>query len=464
MGKPRQPGREVDEARPAIDVYSRFTVEHSARGPLLWPSVTLLALAGCSAPRPILAVELRTDYGPGEVASVETAINAGSAEAQTHRVDPENNYQGGVRIAEWSLDRGSHLIRITLRDREGNTIATQQLRVALQESTAVTALVTRSCAEVSCEVPGSLQCLGGTCVDESCLIEDGSGCGTEPECSSERPCETAGLPECVRSSCSAESLCFLSPDSSLCAVGARCDFIVGCVPDVDEHGFDAGTTRDGAVVSDAGECTPGPVRLEFRADGDTVNVAPCSSFTGRTEGTVNYGPGRAGLAWQFRSTQAESTPDPDFVEVESREGITLASLAVDIWARQTGFNEYSGSNRFLAANFSGADPVSSAGTWALYLHENRQTYFIVTTSDGRTRGVDWESCRFGTLPDDTWYRATATYDGVWLGCWLDGVEVDRVPLAGSIPPLRRVEVGRSFPGDVDAFRILDATLLPSSWL
>ncbi len=215
---------------------------------------------------------------------------------------------------------------------------------------------------------------------------------------------------------------------------------------------------------DAGICpAPGVVgRLaEWQANGDLRNTGLCPSWQARISGEVPYGEGRTGKAWWFRSEQTSTAGDPDYIDVPGAAGALMPELTVDVVVRQTSFNDYVGSNRFIVATHGGSFGDFAPGEWALYVHESREVFFFVRVGPTYVQRVDWHTCffRVAAVPNGTWVRLTATYDGATIRCYKNGRFENSSPLpalAGG--PISGLFIGRNYPGDVDAVRIFNQVL------
>jgi hypothetical protein len=207
---------------------------------------------------------------------------------------------------------------------------------------------------------------------------------------------------------------------------------------------------------------------EWRANGSTDNEVACSPLEAELLGNISFGPGREGEAFRFRSSWSSvSGGDPNYVALRKRQDFALTQLTIDAWVQQTHFNDYNNSNRLIFStsyrNLNGMFP----GETSLYVHENMGYYAHVTTGSGGVEGRDHRGCWFPSLgpletlpPLETWFRLTATYDGVAVRCYFNGALDDEVSLPRLEPGSTELEplMGRNFPGDVDALRVFDRAL------
>lgn len=215
---------------------------------------------------------------------------------------------------------------------------------------------------------------------------------------------------------------------------------------------------DGGLACPGG--TAGRPLAEWRANGNTRDEQSCPPWRAEIVGQVPYGPGREGQAWQFRS-QAMDGSDPDYVAVPGSAGHVYRSLTVDAWVQQIGFNAYHGSDRVIVGTGPGFG--QRPGSWMLYVHEDTSVDFYVRAAEGvagsATCGATGPNSPTPT-PRDVWVRYTATYDGQTLRCYRDGspTEPARLPAGAPPEPADALQIGRSYPGDIDALRVFDVAL------
>ncbi len=206
-----------------------------------WLVLVALSVLGCSSDAPELVVELRTDLHPGEEfdgihlelfadstpGPGETPVRMLTAGAA--RMD---DFFDGGRVGEiGDLAVGTYALRASLT-LLGAAVAATQYTVEIHASTAVTVVITRDCAGVSCPGAGdpasAVRCLGGVCATADC--EPGTaGCGPN-ECAGPPDCPP--LAECAVATC-LDGACFYRPDDASCSGGERCNVVRGCeeVPD-----------------------------------------------------------------------------------------------------------------------------------------------------------------------------------------------------------------------------------------
>lgn len=208
-------------------------------------------------------------------------------------------------------------------------------------------------------------------------------------------------------------------------------------------------------------CTPGPsgAIAEWLADGTNRDSA-CAALDAVAHAPVGFVPSPHGQAWSFRATNASAQ---DYLLVPGMDGRTLVTargVTVDAWVYEASFNAYHGSDR-MVFNARGAAGWFGGGEALLYLHENGTHYFLVQAGPGNTHDVDWAVCNFGAANSQlgSWHRLTGTYDGQHVRCYVDGVLAASQALSFiSTAPARVSEIGRNYPGDVDAVRVFDRAL------
>ena len=270
-------------------------------------TVALAAFAwvvGCGDDPVDLTVDVRTDWRPGaEFSAIDTEISPepfdGAApigtRTITEEVDPSADYFLGERVAELDdLTMGRWFVRMTLRDAGGVGIARRVVDVQLDESFALTVVLTRNCREITCpgagDAPELTACFDARCVDPRCSTSSPEFCG-EPSCQADAECEATG---CARARCIAGAcLCGDPPipdagpscdpmacdDGNPCTDG-RCDPVEGCVHDPNTDTCDDGDACTMGDVCTAGTCTAGAaVTCD---DGDPCTDDACDTTMGCT--------------------------------------------------------------------------------------------------------------------------------------------------------------------------------------
>ena len=211
---------------------------------------------GCGQDTVLLIVELKTDFLPErEFDSVRVRL-PGRGETVTFEVRAGDDFLVGQRIADLTLEPAAQ--REVIVDLVGPGGAVVTSRSVLTPNTldrAIVVVIARDCQDVECpgsgDAPDATECLGGRCVESSCLDVEAS-C-PPPECAVAADCPT---PVCGEAICDTEAgVCLARPDDSVCASAEYCDPDVGCRPDpridggVVDAGLDAGL--------DAGDCLSG---------------------------------------------------------------------------------------------------------------------------------------------------------------------------------------------------------------
>ena len=260
------------------------------------------ALAGCEDDPADLSVDVRTDWQPGvEFTSIETELSPqpfdpapAVAQMVTRAVEPSDDFFLGERVAELDdLAIGRWFVRITLRDAEGIGIARRVVDLELDESFALTVVLTRNCREIACpgagDAPELTACFDARCVDPRCSTSTPEFCG-EPACQSDDECDamSCGRARCVGGAClCGEPVPDAGPacdpmecdDGNPCTDG-RCDPVEGCVHDANTAPCDDGDACTMDDVCAGGVCTAGPaVTCD---DGDPCTDDGCDPATGCT--------------------------------------------------------------------------------------------------------------------------------------------------------------------------------------
>src|SRR5690606_23658505 len=161
-----------------------------------------LALAGCSAQPIELAVSIRTDLAPGtdftaarvELVPFQSGVTFDPQEAAARSGD---HYQQGVLVANFvGIPAGTNRVRAVLLDAAGQEVVARQVELALDESYALTIVLSANCRERSC--PGTsepatyTECLSGRCVEARCGGPDPRGCG-DLACTTQADCQLGCL-------------------------------------------------------------------------------------------------------------------------------------------------------------------------------------------------------------------------------------------------------------------------------
>ena len=181
----------------------------------------------CSSPDPLLVVNLRTDLTPGvELTDVTVRIARADDRSsvlfqETTEAPSGAEYVSGRRVAEVSLPRGQLLVEVELHGAAGAVVGRRPVLVTLDDSQAVTVLITRDCQGIEC---GELACHAGACVDPRCSEESPEACGPA-ECATATDCPTAAA--CATVQCWGGA-CLAFDDGVRCAADQVCDPVLGC--------------------------------------------------------------------------------------------------------------------------------------------------------------------------------------------------------------------------------------------
>ena len=254
--------------------------------------VAAVPVAGCSGST-TLHVDLRTDLRAGvelwsavvEVYRGEDPLVVSGPPQSTHSriISIGEEVSAGVRVADLPLGEGPWILNVRLYAGAAE-IGSRIVQVQHTGEQTVTAVITRRCVALDCTGASTPQaCRAGLCVDPSCTPETTDMCPGS-ECETDEQCTSAG---CVRGVCLAGE-CGAVPDDTLCGVGGRCDFSLGCVAgmlgedggvldgsvqdaSLPDAGVDAGRDAGGDAGEDGG-CTP-----ESNADFCARVSATCGS-------------------------------------------------------------------------------------------------------------------------------------------------------------------------------------------
>jgi len=198
-----------------------------------WPIVAALLLGwGCSGDAPIvLAVELRTDYLPGEEFDEVRVTVADVADDQGRTVSASEDFLALQRVAEVGLpEPGDYLVTVELR-RAGAVVTARSTTVDdVTGSTSVPFSIRRCLRDADC--PPDRVCDAYACIEDACA---GSACGVE--CELDADCRPAAEPLCGVARC-LDGLCFQQPVT--CPGGRVCHPERGCDALLDAGQPDAG--------------------------------------------------------------------------------------------------------------------------------------------------------------------------------------------------------------------------------
>ena len=256
--------------------------------------VLVAAGLGCGEDPTALVVDLRTDYLPGlEFSAAEVRLDDGPALGVA--AVPGLDFATGRRLAEYDdVSRGAHSVTVTLLTAGGSPIASRRTELEVRETSGLTVIITRDCADVACPSAGgdraATECLGGRCIPPSCHTGDLDACGAA-DCTMPSDCESDVT--CLQGMCVAGACLRVARDNR-CAPEEQCDVVEGCVepecvpsPEicdgVDDEDCD-GMVDEGCVCttgwsqpcgSDVGTCVSGVETC----DGDGA-WGPCEGNTG----------------------------------------------------------------------------------------------------------------------------------------------------------------------------------------
>jgi len=215
---------------------------------------TALVASGCSSSEVDVFADLRTDLVPG-VDFTTTRVIADGRPGIDRAVNPSGDYLAGERIADLRLEKGPHSLRVSLLDGMGLDVVERTVRVDVQEASGVVVVITRDCRGVDCSSDDQT-CVGGRCMDSSCVENPTDPVCGMPECAG--PSDCPATTACDQGSCVA-GVC-LYGDS--CASGEYCD-------------LESETCRMLPVVVDAGSDARPDAPLDATPD-SPVDASGCA--------------------------------------------------------------------------------------------------------------------------------------------------------------------------------------------
>ncbi len=240
--------------------------------------VAICVLAACDSNTGNLTVDLETDFIAGvEFTSVRVEVTEGAFASDAPLPNAIETVAGvarfvpGRRVGELrGLLLGDHLVRVRLLDALGVVLVTRLVRVQLRDSYALTVVVTRDCAGITCPEPGDepalTTCLRGHCADPICADAEVATCPTV-QCTASTDCVATSA--CVRPLC-AEGACLQLADDSACAADERCDVTLGCVL---RPGVEGDASLPDAGAGDA--CPPAELGCTNETDDDCDGLVDC---------------------------------------------------------------------------------------------------------------------------------------------------------------------------------------------
>ena len=214
-----------------------------------------LGLLGCSsaASEPVLHVDVKTDYVPGDdFDGIRVEIGSGDLAPRVEQfVDLRADYVRGRRVASASVSEGTIEVVVSMVD-DGNVLASRVASVEVGRGvTVATVVITRNCRGVMCPAPGGdsllRSCYGGRCADPRCTMETPEFCPVL--CLSDNECAGSG---CFEGSCEA-GVCFSVARDGACSSGERCRSDGLCVPEGDAGAPDS-SVPDASVPDVPGAC------------------------------------------------------------------------------------------------------------------------------------------------------------------------------------------------------------------
>ena len=267
-----------------------------------------------------LRVDLRTDYRPVyRFQSVRVRILEAPTDEDLRRsaespASVDGDYLTGVRVGSFSsLPQGRYLLDVALMN-GGTPIATREIEIDLSSNTTVNAVMTASCAGLTCPGAGdpsfATECVSGRCVAPDCTPETPEACPPLPPCVADSECPAIG--DCLSGLCIFGD-CFQSPDDSACTEGSFCDETGSCEPIPMMTDMGPGARDLGPPPLDFGQPDGGPPRptiaFETPQPGGCIDLG--QDYTGAGEFTYRRtitGPPR-GTATQYNDHVSCGDPE-----------------------------------------------------------------------------------------------------------------------------------------------------------
>lgn len=254
----------------------------------------LIGVAACDDAGVELIVDLKTDLVPGlEFARVRTeyVVAAGTPREATIAVLGDEDFIEGQRVAEFrDLARGEASVRVALVDRAGAEVLVRSFSARIERTYALTAVLTRSCRDVSCPEAGGdpdrTTCLAGRCISPACAADPAdcpAQCDADAQCTASVAC-AVGV--CIDGSCFEAGL------HERCQDDEFCDPDVGCVPrgPVLDGGVCEATMETNCADGEDDDCDGAPdcadPECATRAcnDGNAATTGEACSLRGFCEG------------------------------------------------------------------------------------------------------------------------------------------------------------------------------------
>lgn len=217
------------------ELYSMATMRH-----LRW-SLAAWTLLGCADPGLRLAVDVRTDAVPGvEFFAIETEVFLGArtdeglpaARFATAAAPRGTPFGRGQRVATFDgLSPGTYTVRVRLVRGDARTpLLTRRVLLEVQRDRVLAITLDRGCLDVACPgesgSAGQTECVGGRCVEPSCVPPDPTGCEGLTLCDAALPC-TRATAACAELQC-VDGVCLALPLEGACAAEQYCDPGAGC--------------------------------------------------------------------------------------------------------------------------------------------------------------------------------------------------------------------------------------------
>lgn len=236
---------------------------------------------------PILQVDVKTDYIPGEdFDSIRVEIGNGDLRANLeHIVDLGGDYVRGRRIGSAQVSEGDIAVVARMIQNGGIVVSREVLVSVRGDVSAATIVITRNCGNVECPAVGGdavlRSCYGGRCADPRCTVETPELCPAL--CASDDECSSGG---CRRGRC-VEGACFSIPTDADCGTDEECRGDGVCVAAVQDGGprLDGGFPEGGCAGTEV--CNGVDDDCDGSVDEDLEVSEACNGVDDDCDGSVD---------------------------------------------------------------------------------------------------------------------------------------------------------------------------------
>jgi hypothetical protein len=256
----------------------------------------MLVAVGCGPEVGLqLSVDVSTDAVPGvEFFSVESELFEGEqidrgllAVRTADAIATFSTAFGpGQRVASFDgLRPGTYTLRVRLMRGDDRTpLLSRRVLLELTRDRVVRMALDRGCLDVECPsesgAAGATECVGGRCVEPSCVPPDPNGCEGLVLCAPGAPCAVSAA-SCAEPTC-VEGVCLALPRADACMAGEYCapDGVGGCRAFGESPADLCGTICTGAAECETGywNCGLGGPFCDLflrRPSGDACSAGVC---------------------------------------------------------------------------------------------------------------------------------------------------------------------------------------------